>query len=156
MLKMEICSDSEDQQISKLSESFLIAYRIQKAGRDVRLGLRKFKSNKPSFGSGSGAKAFSPASKEVSLATNGSSDLLEQGSCEIPAASSTLLPESLPNKKRKNVRQVPTDLVAPNKSERCQSPSKYAQATTAQNDGELREGRLQWPFSLIRHRDALM
>ncbi len=125
-------------------------------GRDARLGLGKFKSNKMSFGSGGGAKGFFLASKEVSSATNGSSDLLEQGSCEAPAAPSTLLPESLPSKKGKNVGQVPTDLVAPSKSERCQSPSKDAQATTAQSDGESREGRLQRPFSLIRHWDASM
>jgi hypothetical protein len=59
--------------------------------------------DKPNFGgSNSGAtKAFSPASKEVSSATNGSSDPPEQGSCEIPATPNTFLPKSLPNKKGK-------------------------------------------------------
>jgi hypothetical protein len=78
MVKMEICFDSEDQQISKLSESSLIAYRIRKAGCDTRLKFGKFKSNKPSFGGGGSAKVFPPTSKEVPSATNGSSNLPTQ------------------------------------------------------------------------------
>jgi len=74
MVKMEICSDLEDQQISKLSESSLIAYRIRKVRRDARLGLRKFKSSKPSSRGGDGTKFFLSASKEVSSVTNGSSE----------------------------------------------------------------------------------
>jgi hypothetical protein len=66
MVKMEICSDSEDQQISKLNESSLIAYRIQKVGRDARLGFGKFESNKPSS-SDSDAKVFPPTNKEISF-----------------------------------------------------------------------------------------
>jgi hypothetical protein len=152
MVKMEICSDSEDQQISKLIESFLIVYRIWKVGRDERLGFRKFKSNKPS--SSGGAKTFPPTSKEVSLATNESSDPPVQGSCETPAAPSTLLPESLFSKKGKSVRQTSTDPAALNESEKCQSPSKDAQATTAWSDGKSHEGHLQWPSLPIRHRDV--
>jgi hypothetical protein len=114
MVKMEICSDSEDQQISKLIESSLIAYRIRKAGRDERLGFKKFKSNKLSSGGDDGAKTFPPTSKEVSLATNKSSDSPVQGSCEAPAAPSTLLPESLLSEKGKSIGQASADLVALN------------------------------------------
>jgi hypothetical protein len=119
MVKMEICFDSEDRQISKLSKSFLIAYRIRKVGRGVRLGLRKFKSNKPSSGDSGNVKAFFLASKEVLSATNGSSDSPEQGSYEALAVPSTLLPESLPNKKGKNIGQALVDPAAPSKLERC-------------------------------------
>jgi hypothetical protein len=45
-------------------------------------------------------------------------------------------------------------LAAPSESEKCQSPSKDAQATTARSDGESREGHLQRPSSPIKHRDA--
>jgi hypothetical protein len=154
MVKMEICSDSEDQQISKLSESSMIAYRIRKAGCGARLGLGKFKSNKPSSGGGDGTKAFPPTSKEVSSAINGSSYPPAQGSCEAPATPSILLPESLLSKKGKNVRQTSADPATLSESERCQSPSKDVLATTAWSNGELREGRLQRPSSLIRHRDV--
>jgi hypothetical protein len=143
MVKMEISSDSEDQQISKLSETSLIAYRLWKAGRGVRLGFEKFKSNKPSSKGGGSAKVFPPTSKEVSSATNESSDPPAQDSCEAPAAPSTLLLESLHIEKGKNTGQAPTNPAALSKSERCRSPSKEAQATTARNDGESREDRLQ-------------
>jgi hypothetical protein len=93
MVKMEICSDSEDQQVSKLNESFLMAYRIQKVWRSARLGLGKFKCNK-SNPSGGGAKALPATSKEISSTTNGSFDLLAQSSCEAPSTPNTLLPES--------------------------------------------------------------
>jgi hypothetical protein len=126
MVKMEICSDSEDQQISKLNESSLIAYKIQKAGRGARLRFGKFKNNKPSSGGGGSAKVFPLASKEVSSATNRSFDPPAQDSCEAPAASSTLLLENLLNEKGKNARQTPADPAALNKSEKCQSPSKEA------------------------------
>jgi hypothetical protein len=119
MVKMEICFDSEDQQISKLSESSLIAYRIRKAGCDTRLKFGKFKSNKPSFGGGGSAKVFPPTSKEVPSATNGSSNLPTQDSCETPATSSTLLLESLLSKKGNNAGQAPTDPAALSESEKC-------------------------------------
>jgi len=126
MVKMEICSDSEDQQISKLSESSLIAYRIQKAGRGARLGLKKLKSSKLSSGGGGDAKFFPPASKEISLATNGSSEPPAQGSCDALATPSSLLPESLLSKKGKIIGQALADPAALNELGRCQSPSKGA------------------------------
>ncbi|CAM6014430.1 unnamed protein product [Sphagnum balticum] len=154
MVKMEICSDSEDQQISKLSESSLIAYRIRKAGCCVRLGFGKFKSNKSNFSGSGGAKAFPSASKEVSSATNGSYDLLVQGSCKALAASNILLPESLLSERGKNVGQALMDPAALSELEKCQSPSKDALATTAWSDGKSRESRLQRSSLPFRHRDV--
>jgi hypothetical protein len=58
MVKMEICSDSEDQQIFKLNEYSLIAYKIQKAGHGPHLGFEKFKCKKPNPGGNVGAKDF--------------------------------------------------------------------------------------------------
>jgi len=89
MVKMEICSDSKEQ-ISKLSDSSLIAYRIWKAGR----GAFRVRRKKPSFGGGSGAQALPPAGKEILSVANGSSLLPAQGSCEAPTAPSSLLPEA--------------------------------------------------------------
>jgi hypothetical protein len=123
---MEICSNSEDQQISKLRESSLIAYRIRKARRGARLGLGKFKSSKPSFGGGGGGKFFPPTSKEVLSGTNGSSKPPAQGSYNAPATPSFLLPEGLLNEKGKIVGQASADLVVFNESRRCQSSNKGA------------------------------
>jgi len=155
MIKMEICSDSEDKQISKLNESSLIAYRIQKAGHGARLGFEKFKSNKSSFGGGNGTKVFRPASKEASSATNRLSEPLVQDHCEVLLAPSSLIPESLLRKKGANASQAPMDPAALSKSGRLQAPSKDAKAATARSDGESHEGRPQRSPSLIRHRDVL-
>ncbi|CAK9858308.1 unnamed protein product [Sphagnum jensenii] len=154
MVKMEICSDSKDQHISKLNESSLIAYRIRKVGRGARLRLGKFKSNKPNVGGGGDAKFFPLASKEVSSATNGPSDPPAQGPCEAPVAPSNLLPESLFSKNGKNVGQALADSAALSESERGQPPSKDVQATTTWSDGESREGRLQWSSPAIKHREV--
>jgi hypothetical protein len=151
---MKICSDSEDQHISKLNESSLIAYRIRKAGRGVRLGFGKFKSNKPSSGGGVGAKVFRPASKEDSSATNGLFEPPSQDHCKVLLAPSSFLPESLLSKKRVNAGQAPTDLAAPSESGGFQAPSKDAKAATARSDGEARKGCPQRSPSPIRHREV--
>lgn len=151
---MEICFNSEDQQISKLSQSSLIAYRIQKVGRDAHLGLGKFKSSKPSSRGDGGAKFFMPASKEVSLATNGSFEPPAQGSCDAPAVSSSFFPESLLSEKGKIVGQALVDPATLSESGRCQSPSKGVQATTAQSDGESHESRPQRSSPTIKHQEV--
>jgi len=120
----------------------------------MRLGLGKFKNNKPNSGSGGSAKVFPLTSKEVSSATNGSSDPPAQGSCETPSAPSILLPKNLLSEKGKNVGQASADPAAFRESERCQSPSKDAQATTARSDGESHEGRLQRSSPPIKHREV--
>ncbi|CAK9868600.1 unnamed protein product [Sphagnum jensenii] len=151
MVKMEICSDSEDQ-ISKVSDSSLIAYRIRKAGRGMFRVQRKIAKSNP--GGGSGAQALPPAHKEISSAANGSSLLPAQGSCEAPTTPSSLLPESLLSSEGKLVGLTSVDHAAPNESERGQFPSKDALATNARSDGESREGRLQWTPSPTCHRDV--
>jgi len=132
----------------------LIAYKIRKVGRGARLGLGKFKSIKSSSGGDGGAKTFPPTSKEASSATDGSSDPPMQGSCKALAVPSTLLLESLFSEKGKNVGQTPADSTALSESERCQSPSKDAQATTAWSDGKSCEGPLQRPSPPIKHREV--
>ncbi len=149
MVKMEICSNSENQ-ISKLSDSSFIAYRIRKAGRDAFRVRRK----KSSSGGGGGAQALPPARKEILSVTNGSFLPLAQGSCEAPTAPSSLLPESLFNAEGKLVGPMSMNHAAPSESERGRSPSKDALATNARSDGESCEGRLQWTPSLTSHRDV--
>jgi hypothetical protein len=152
MVKMEIYFDLEDQ-ISKLNETSLIAYRIRKVGHGVRLGFGKFKSFKPSSSGGVGAKAFPPASKEVSSATNGPFLPPAQGSCEALTAPSCLPLESSLSEKGKNTGQAPAYLATPSESKGCQAPSKGTQVTTTKSDGESREGRLQRPFSPTSHQN---
>lgn len=149
MVKMEICSDSEDQ-ISKLSDTSLIAYRIRKAG----CGAFRVWRNKPSFGGGGSAQALPPASKEITSAAHGSSPLPAQGSCEAPTAPSSLLPESLLSAEGKLVGPTPADHAAPSEAERGRSPSKDALATNTRSDGESREDRPQRTPSPTSHQDA--
>jgi hypothetical protein len=143
MVKMEICFDSEDQQISKLNDSSLIVYRIRKVGHGARLGFRKFKSNKSSSGGGNGTKVFCPTSKEASSATNGLSEPPAQDHYKILLAPSSLPPESLLSKERADAGQAPTDPTTLNKSGKLQAPSKDAKAATTKSDGESRKGRPQ-------------
>jgi hypothetical protein len=70
MVKMNNHSESEDLQISKLNEFFLVADRIRKVGRSVRQGFGKFK-NKPNP-SGGGACLSIPTSSENAHFSNGS------------------------------------------------------------------------------------
>ncbi len=153
MVKMEICSKFEDQQISKLNEFSLVAYRIRKAGHDVRLGLGKFKCNKLNPSSGHIAQVPFPTSNEISFITNESSDPLAQGSCEAPFAPSTSLPGSLLSKGGKNTSQTSIDLATFSNPTKCQLPNKNAQANSPQSDGGLREGCFQRSSSSTTHRD---
>jgi hypothetical protein len=51
MTNMEICSEAEDLQASKLNEFVLVAHKVRKAGHGVRLGLSKNKL-RPNGGGG--------------------------------------------------------------------------------------------------------
>jgi hypothetical protein len=90
MVKMEICSDPEDQQTSKMNEASLLAYKVRKAGRDVRLGFGKFKPS-----SIDDAKAFPPKSKKVVLGSDSPFVSPTQCSNEAPVALSLFPSESL-------------------------------------------------------------
>ncbi len=153
MVKMEICSDSEDQQIFKLNEYSLIAYKIWKAGRDARLGFGKFKSKKSIPSDGAGAKAYRPASKEDSSATNGSSEPLAHDHHEALLVLSSPTPKSSLRKQEVNAGLASADRAALNKSGRPQAPSKGAKAATAKSDGKSREGLPQRSPSPFSHRE---
>jgi len=143
MVKMEICSDSEDQQISKLNESSLIAYRIRKVGRGARLGFGKFKSKKLNFDGNVGAKDFRPANNEASSATNGSFEPPAHDHRGAFLAPSSLISESLLIKKEGDAGLAPTDPTAPSELGRSQALSKGAKATTARSEEVFREGHPQ-------------
>jgi hypothetical protein len=74
MVKMNNHSEPEDFQISKLNEFFLVANRIQKAGRSARQGFGKLrrKSN-PNDGD---ARISEPTSSGKAPFTNGFFDLV--------------------------------------------------------------------------------
>jgi hypothetical protein len=65
MTKMEICSEVEDLQASKLNEFILVVHRVRKVGHGVRLGLNKNKL-RPNRGYGD-AQASTSTSSENQL-----------------------------------------------------------------------------------------
>jgi len=149
MATMEICSDPEDQQTSKMHETSLLAYRVRKVGRSVRLGFGK---PKPSPGDGDGAKALLLGSKENSLIANGPFVLVAHGSSEACNAPITLFSRSLFSK-GKQAAVVPEDPALTSALHRGQAPS--TQAASARSDGEASEKCLQRPSPLSSHREAL-
>jgi len=70
MVKMNIHPESEDLQISKLNEFFLVVDRIRKAGHSARQGFDKFKNK--TNPNGGGARLSVPSSGENAPFTNGS------------------------------------------------------------------------------------
>jgi hypothetical protein len=86
MTKMEICSESEDLQTSKLNEFILVAHRVKKVGRGVRLGLGKNKLRPNSSG---GARASFLTGSENLLTANGSIDLSALKLNEAPSKPSS-------------------------------------------------------------------
>jgi hypothetical protein len=155
MVKMEICSNLEDQQISKLNEYSLVAYRIWKTGRDARLGFGKFKSKKLNLGGGVGAKALRPECKDVPSATNGSfepSTHDHRGSLLAPSSST---PESSLRIQETNADLASTNPTAPNESGNTQAPSKGAKAAATKSNEESREGLPRRSSSSIKHREVL-
>jgi hypothetical protein len=69
MVKMNIHSESDDLQISRLNEFFLVADKIQKVRRSARQGIEKFKKLNLS---GDGARFFALTSNEDPSSTKGS------------------------------------------------------------------------------------
>jgi hypothetical protein len=126
MVKMKINSEYEDLYISRLNEFFLMADKIQKARRGARQGLGKFKCNKLNLSSGSGARASSPTSNEISFIANGSSDPLAQSSREAPSVPNTFLPGNSLSKGGKNTNQAPADPATLSDPARCRLLGKDA------------------------------
>jgi hypothetical protein len=146
---MEICSESEDHQISKLNEFSLVAYKIWKARRGAWLGLSKFKGNKLNPSGGSSARTAFPTSNKNSLTTDGSFDPPVQGSGEaLSAPSSSFLGGSI-SKEGKIANQAPANSTILEDMTRCQLSDKVAQAGSPRSDGESRENRLQQFFAPI-------
>jgi hypothetical protein len=146
MVKMKNHSELEDSQISKLNEFFLVADRIQKAGRSTRQGFGKFKSKlNPNSG---GARLFVPINSEFSPFANGPLSLATtsvQNSREAPPVQSDfLLGNPLDKKGKKEIRasEVPA---APNNPARCQAPDRATQAISERSDGGAHERSRQRP-----------
>ncbi|CAK9208953.1 unnamed protein product [Sphagnum troendelagicum] len=155
MGKMEICSDLEDQQISKLNEYSLVALRIRKAGRGARLGFGKFKCRKSNLGGNVGAKAHRPESTEPSSATNGSHEASAHDLRKSLPAPSSPSPESSANLRETNAGLVQTDPVALSESGNTQAPGRGVETTSARSSEESREGAPQRPPSPLKLRKDL-
>ncbi len=136
---MNIHSEADDLEISRLNEFFLVADMIRKAGRSARQGLEKFKKPNPSDGS---ARFPTLTSNEDPPFTNGSFALPVQGPREAPLAPSSPLSGSPLSKEGKNVIQALEDLAAFSDLTRCQLPDKNTQVISARNDGGSHEGHL--------------
>ncbi|CAK9867606.1 unnamed protein product [Sphagnum jensenii] len=148
MATMEICSNLKDQQTSKMHEASMLAYKVRKASRNVRLGFRK---PKRSPGGSGGAKAFPLGGKEISLDANRPSVLLAHGSNEALNAPLTHLSENLFSKGKCAVA-APEDPATTSAWNRCQAPS--TQAASTRSDGEASEERLQRPPPPSSHREV--
>ncbi len=121
MVKMNIQSEPENLQISKLNEFLLVADRIRKAGHSARRGFNKFKC-KPNP-NGDGAQLFAPTSTEGTSFTNGSFAPPVQSSHVFPIAPS--VPPSgdpLSKEERNTIRtlEIPATLSRPT---RCPPPN---------------------------------
>jgi len=85
MVKMISCSNSEEQRILKLNESFFFADKIWKAGRSAQQGFGKFKSGKRNPNDGGGGAPASPkSSNEVTTSANESIVLSAQDPGSAP------------------------------------------------------------------------
>jgi hypothetical protein len=141
MVKMNIHSESEDPQISRLNEFFFVVNRIRKVGRNVRQGLGKFKS-KPNP-SGSGAWLPTPTSSEDLPSTNGSITPPVQRSHVTSSTPSSPLPGSLLSKEERSAIRTPEVSAALSSPVRCPCPNKIAQVISERSDGGAREGHPQ-------------
>jgi hypothetical protein len=148
MVKMNLHSESEDPQIQRLNEFFLVADKIRKVGRSVRQGLGKFKKSSPN---GGGARLSALASNENPLFTNGSFVLPKQGSREAPSASSFPPPGNPLGKEGVSAIQASKTLAALNTQTECQLSGKNAQAISARSDGGECEGHPQRSPSALVH-----
>lgn len=120
---MNIHSELEDLQISKLNEFFLMADRIQKAGRGARPSFGKFK--KPNLGCG-GTRFPAHTRNEDTLLTNGSFALSVQGLCKVLEELSFSISRNPISNEGKIKIQAPKDLAAFRDETRCQLPTKIA------------------------------
>jgi hypothetical protein len=135
MTMMEICSDQEDQQTSKMHEASLLVLRVWKAGSNVHLGFGK---PNMSFGGDDGPNTSLLGRKENSLDTNGPFALLARCPNEAPNAPSTLFPESRFSK-RKYATAASKDPAPTSVLPRCQA--QVAMGNQAKNafNGHLRQ-----------------
>jgi hypothetical protein len=144
MVKTNISSESEDIQISKLNEFFLVADRIRKAGRYTRQGFRKFKSK--TNPNGGGARLPVPSSRESIPFTNRSFPsvapivLRFRDSLSEP---SDFLPRNPFSKGERKAIRAPEAQAVPSSSARCPVQAWGAQATSERSDGGAREGHRQ-------------
>jgi len=144
MVKTNNHSESEDLQISKFNEFFLVADRIRKAGRSARQGFGKFKS-KPNPNGGSDRLSI-PTSSENAPFTNGSVALVTpsvQSSHEalfVPSDPPSRNPLSKEERKEIRAPEAPT---APSSLTRCLAPNRIVQAISKRSNGGAREGHRQ-------------
>jgi len=144
MVKMKNHSEPEDSQISKLNEFFLVADRIQKAGRILRQGFGKLKSNPNS--NGGGARLFVPISSGISPFANGPLSLATlsvQSFREAFLTLSVFPPENPLSKEEKKEIRAPEVPAAPSNLARCQAPVRAAQASSERSNGGAHEGSRQ-------------
>ncbi|CAK9205150.1 unnamed protein product [Sphagnum troendelagicum] len=140
MVKMNLHSESEDPQIQRLNEFFLVADRIRKAGRSARQGLGKFKKSSPNGGD---ARLSAPTSNENPLFTNGSFAPPTEGSHEAPSAPSFPPPGNPLGKEGVSATQASETSAALSTQTECKLSGKNVQAISARNDGGEREGHPQ-------------
>jgi hypothetical protein len=148
MVKMNLHSESEDPQIQRFNEFFLVADKIRKAGCSARQGLGKFKKPNPNGGD---ARLSAPASNENPLFTNGSFAPPTQGSRKAPSVSSFPPLGNPLGKEGVTAIQASETLVALNTQTECQLSSKNAQVILAKSDGGEREGFPQRSPSMFVH-----
>lgn len=150
MVKMNIHSELEDLQISKLNEFFLVADRIWRVECSVRQGLGNLKKPNPSCG---GARFPAPTRNAKTPFTNGSFALSVQGSRKVPLVPNSSILRSLPSIEEKDEIQAPEDPAAFSDTTRWQLPTKFAQATSEKSDGERLEGQPQRSSPTSAHSD---
>jgi hypothetical protein len=137
MVKMNIHLESEDLQISKLNEIFLVADRIKKAGRSARQGFGKFKNK--TNPNGGGARLSVPSSGENAPFTNESftsvASIVQSSRTSPSAPSDSPSGNPFSKKKRKTIRahEVPA---VPSNPARCPAPDQITQAISERSDEE--------------------
>jgi hypothetical protein len=153
MVKMNIYSESENMQISKLNEFFFVADKIRKAGRNAQqgLGFGKFRSKtNPNSG---GAQFSVLSSGENAPLTNGSFTLFSptvQSFRASPSEPSDPPPKNPPSKEERRTIQAPEIPTTPSSPSRCSAPNRIAQAISERSDGGACEGhRQQSPSEIL-------
>ncbi|CAM6031017.1 unnamed protein product [Sphagnum balticum] len=152
MVKMNTYSESEDLQISKLNEFFLVADRIKKVGRSTRQGLGFGKFRSKMNPNGGGARFPVLPSGENAPLTNGSfilfSPTLQSFRASPSEPSDPPTVDLLSKEERRTIRASEAP-AAPSSPARCSAPNRIAQAISERSDGGAREGHRQWSPSKI-------